>query len=269
MQKIRFWDDTEFELVSAIIEKATLRNFYREIIKLTIVAMSYEQALSLFDDGATWTIIDEEGNEYDWNDYGVSGSITDNRDNTITVQMGKNNTIEQDLENEVNIANESVKILAGKNVDSTEEATEIRKQIENTYTVATVDMDDDEKIINRNLAPEWKAGKHLVEEVFCTHSGNGLGPEWEQLWKVYQEYDNATYPDIKPGSSAWFTFNIPYHGTTPETALPFVPGQPAHAIYHTGEYMIFTDGYIYKCKQDTTYSPTEQADAWEKVEKAA
>ena len=29
--------------------------------------------------------------------------------------------------------------------------------------------------------------------------------------------------------------------------------------------MIFTDGYTYKCKQDTTYSPSEYADAWEKV----
>ena len=64
---------------------------------------------------------------------------------------------------------------------------------------------------------------------------------------------------------AWLTFNIPYHGTTPETALPYVPGQPAHAIYHVGEYMIFTDGYTYKCKQDTTYSPSEYAGAWEKV----
>lgn len=265
MQKIRLHDETEFELISATLEKQTLRGYYREIVKLAVKNMTYQQAIQYFTDGATWVIIDHDGTEFAWNGYGVAGSITDNRDNTVTSVMGKNNTVEQDLQDAVNTANESVKILAGKEVGSSAEAAEIRKQIEDTYTTAATDMDDDEKIINKNLAPEWKAGRHIVGEVFCTHSGNGLGPEWEQLWKVCQEYNNSIYPDIKPGSSAWLTFNIPYHGTTPETALPFVPGQPAHAIYHVGEYMIFTDGYIYKCKQDTTYSPSEYDDAWEKV----
>lgn len=265
MQTIKFLDGNEFELTQAIIEKQTLRVYYREVIRLSVQNMSYSQALSYFTDGVTWIIIDEDNQEFGWNDYGVAGPITDNRDGSVTVIMGKNNTIEQDLQNAVNTANESTAILAGKEITSLSEASEVRRQIESIYSSAATNMEVDEKIINKNLAPEWKSGKHTVGEVFCTHSGDGLGPEWEQLWKVYQEYDNSIYPDIKPGSSAWLTFNVPYHGTTPETALPFVPGQPAHAIYHVGEYMIFMDGYTYKCKQDTTYSPTEQADAWERV----
>ena len=125
--------------------------------------------------------------------------------------------------------------------------------------------DDDQKIRASGLYLDWVKGNHTVGEILNTHAGNGLGSEWEQVWKVYQDYDNSIYPDIAPGQSAWFTFNIPYHGTTSETAMPFVPGQPAHAIYHSGEYMLFTDGIIYKCKLDTTYSPTEQPDAWEAV----
>lgn len=40
----------------------------------------------------------------------------------------------------------------------------------------------------------------------------GLSPEWEQVWKVYQDHDNSIYPDIAPGQAAWLTFNVPYHG---------------------------------------------------------
>lgn len=267
MQKIRFWNETEFDLISAVIKKETLKNFYREIVELTISNMSYNQALTYFEDGVTWTIIDETGETYEWADYGVSGPITDNRDDTITVKMGKNNTVEQDLEEKVNIANESIIVLAGKTISSSTEAQEIRNQIESVYESATVEMDADEKIINRNLAPVWKSGVHVVGEVFCTHAGDGLGSEWEQLWEVYQQYDNSVYPDIVPGNSSWYTFNKPYHGTTPETALPFVPVQGSHDMYKVGEYMIYTDGYLYKCKQQTNFSPDDYAAAWDKLEK--
>ena len=177
--------------------------------------------------------------------------------------MGKNNTAEQDALDEATKAREAAETLAGQPISTQDEAEAVRTQIESMYAAA--DMDAEGRISNRNLAPLWKPGNHKTGEVFRTNAGDGLGPEWEQVWRVYQDYDNAVYPDIVPGESAWLTFNIPYHGTTPETALPFVPGQPAHAIYHVGEYMIFTDGYTYKCKQDTTYSPSEYADAWEKV----
>ena len=50
---------------------------------------------------------------------------------------------------------------------------------------------------------------------------------------------------------------------TKETARPFVPVQGAHDMYRTGEYMIFTDGKVYRCKQDTNFSPTDYAQAWE------
>lgn len=37
-------------------------------------------------------------------------------------------------------------------------------------------------------------------------------------------------------------------------------------MYHTGEYMIWTDGEFYKCISDTVYSPEEYAAAWEKYD---
>lgn len=68
----------------------------------------------------------------------------------------------------------------------------------------------DEIIMCSALYDEWQEGKHVAGDVFC------VGGE---PWECFQNYDNAVYPDIKPGNSAWYTFNRPYHGTSRETAL--------------------------------------------------
>lgn len=116
---------------------------------------------------------------------------------------------------------------------------------------------DDKRIRASGLYPEWKAGKHSEGE---TYNADG------QTWECFQEYDNAVYPDIRPGESAWYTFNRPLHGATPETARPFVPVQGTHDMYRAGEYMVWTDGEVYRCKSDTNFSPADYPQAWEKVE---
>lgn len=113
---------------------------------------------------------------------------------------------------------------------------------------------DDKRIRASGLYPEWREGKHGEGDIY-----NADG----QTWECYQEYDNATYPDIRPGNAAWYTFNRPLHGTSRETARPFVPVQGAHDMYRTGEYMVWKDGKIYRCKQDTNFSPEDYAQAWE------
>ena len=72
------------------------------------------------------------------------------------------------------------------------------------------------------------------------------------------------YPDIVPGNAAWGTFNRPMHGTSPETARPFVAPTGAHDMYKAGEYMTLADK-LWHCRSDTVYSPTEYAGAWEEV----
>ena len=120
----------------------------------------------------------------------------------------------------------------------------------------TVDTDD-KRIRASGLYDDWKAGVHTKGEIY-----NADG----QTWECYQDYDNAVYPDIIPGNSAWFTFNRPLHGTTPETARPFV--QPTHSldIYFYGEYMIF-DGLTYRCiaENGTDFSPAVYPANWEVV----
>lgn len=121
------------------------------------------------------------------------------------------------------------------------------------------DLDDDSRIRVSGLYEPWTAGKYEVGDI-----RNAGG----QTWECFQAHDNATYPDIKPGSDAWFTFWRPLHGKSPETARPFVPVHGAHdmyrAMYRAGEYAIY-EGALYKCVQDTAYSPADYAPAWEKV----
>lgn len=57
----------------------------------------------------------------------------------------------------------------------------------------------------------------------------------------------------------------PYHSRKKEYALPWEAPTGAHDIYKTGEYMIWTDYSIYRCKQDTNFSPADYFQAWEKV----
>lgn len=115
---------------------------------------------------------------------------------------------------------------------------------------------DDKRIRASGLYQEWKEGAHAEGDIY-----NAEG----QTWECYQAYDNAEHPDIRPGESAWYTFNRPLHGTTPETARPFVPVQGAHDMYHAGEYMIWTDGSIQRCKEDTNFSPEDYPQAWEEA----
>lgn len=127
---------------------------------------------------------------------------------------------------------------------------------------------DDQKLRAGGLYSDWVPGSHTVGEIFNTHQTDELGPEWEQTWECYQAYDNAVYPDIAPGNSAWYTFNRPLHGKSKATAQPFVPVQGSHDIYRFGEYTIYKDGLTYWCTatNGTNFSPEDYPDAWEVAE---
>ena len=69
--------------------------------KSILITMSYADALSIFVDDTPWFIIVEseengeiERHEYDNSDYCLAGDITDNRDGTLTIKMGKYTDLE-------------------------------------------------------------------------------------------------------------------------------------------------------------------------------
>ena len=134
-----------------------------------------------------------------------------------------------------------------------DEAIKLRAKMENTFSLASVSMTSDQIIENRALCATWEEGEHLVDEVRTVDG---------YPFKCRQEHDTATYPDIVPSGSAWATFWIPFHGTSAETALPFVQPTGAHDMYLADEYAVFDAG-MKKCIRDTAYNYIDDPTAWE------
>lgn len=115
---------------------------------------------------------------------------------------------------------------------------------------------EDTAAINRvaTLVRPWKPGAYAVGDVRVY---GGIP------YRCVQAHDSSANPGWTPDATPalW----MQYHGTTPETARPWVAPAGAHDMYRAGEYMIWTDGQMYKCLQDTNFSPVEYAQAWEAV----
>ena len=74
--------------------------------KIITLEMAYTDAIGIFVDGLAWSILmdaereQEDGSivtvqeEYDNSEYSMAGSITDNRDGTLAVKMGKPTQLE-------------------------------------------------------------------------------------------------------------------------------------------------------------------------------
>ena len=60
--------------------------------KTITLEIDYATAMALFVEGLAWSIVMDVGDgqeEYDNSEYDVAGPITDNRDGTVSVKMGK------------------------------------------------------------------------------------------------------------------------------------------------------------------------------------
>ena len=61
--------------------------------KAITLEMSYEEAMETFTDDLLWSILwkpdEEKEEEYDNSDFCVAGPVTNNRNGTVTVKMGK------------------------------------------------------------------------------------------------------------------------------------------------------------------------------------
>ena len=74
--------------------------------KSITVTMSYDDAIELFIDGLEWSIVQDNPteedpahqDEWDNSEYDIAGDITDHRDGTLTVKMGKMTDLEEAYE---------------------------------------------------------------------------------------------------------------------------------------------------------------------------
>ena len=133
-----------------------------------------------------------------------------------------------------------------------EEARVMRAQMEATFAAAASHVDADAVIRAQALCAAWEPGVYQLGEV---RTCEGVP------YRCCQAHDSTANPGWTPTTerALW----APYHGTTPETALPWAAPTGAHDMYKAGECMIWTDGTVKRCRQDTNFSPTDYAQAWE------
>lgn len=117
------------------------------------------------------------------------------------------------------------------------------------------EMDDKtEGIACRGLIPVYEQNRqHEVGDV-RTHPVTGYPRE------CILAYDGSVQQDWTIDTSSLWK---PWHSRKKEYALPWEQPTGAHDMYKAGEYMIWTDGTVKKCVQDTNFSPEEYPQAWE------
>lgn len=105
------------------------------------------------------------------------------------------------------------------------------------------------------LLKAWAEGKHEAGEVVVYN---------DYPYKVTQTHDST-------GNSLWNpvdapTLFSPYHALDAAHALRWIAPTGEHDSYQAGEYMIWTDGKVYRCKVNATvWEPNFVPNAWEMI----
>ena len=184
---IKFSDNITYNTSAANLSKGVLNGFSRELLTIT-AAMTYAEAAAHFVDGAVFTLTDEFGGSFEWNEHGVAGPITDNRDGTVTAIMGKNNTAEQDYQQQAQKAEQSAVTLAGKPVSSDTEVSELRAAFEQ----AAAKLSDTDALIAPSLSAIWHPYRYVVQGERRYYAPSGT------LYKCLVSHETSleTAPDV-------------------------------------------------------------------------
>jgi len=105
------------------------------------------------------------------------------------------------------------------------------------------------------LVEAWKPGAYVKDDI-RTHAG--------QTWRCAQPHDSGSNPGWEPGKvpALW----VPYHTKDPKAARPYIAPTMAEDAYNKDECMLYTDGKVYRAKQDAVvWAPDVQPNVWEEV----
>ena len=90
-----------------------------------------------------------------------------------------------------------------------------------------------------------------------------LHPATGYPYECMTAYDGSVQQDWTIDNRALWK---PWHSRSAEYALPWEAPTAAYDMYKSGEYMIWTDGTVRRCKTDTDRGPDVLPDNWETVE---
>lgn len=212
---------------------------------------SIEKPYAYIDSGTLYLPFDIESNEeeggYKFKEYRVTIPITDEIDADVLKQII---TAIPDVAEAINT---TLKELFGDNA-SIKKVDHYKTSMELIPEVAQTIDDKTIGIAFADLFPVYVQDKqHEVGEV-ATH------PETGYPYECMTAYDGSVQQDWTIDNR---TIWKPWHSRKAEYALPYEAPTGAHDMYKEGEYMIWTDGIVKHCLEDTNFSPEEYPQAWE------
>lgn len=215
------------------------------------LTMPYAQAAALLPSGTPWVnvfreqkdVLDENGmltgqteevvTEEDMSAYSLAGQITDYRDGTVSIKMGK------PTESELSAA--TITALVGQSI-TPQRAAELRPVIE----AAAVSLSDGEAAKSPELITRW--ADHIGETVA---PGDRRSDEDEsgvlRVYKVREGQGHTTQADWPPHltPALWVVVDVTHAGTQ-DDPIPASRGME----YEYGKYYLDSeDGKTYKCER--------------------
>ena len=210
--------------------------------KTITLTMTHAEVASLLPDNTPWSIVhremvdvlDEQGhptgetkevvNEYDNSEYSLAGDITDHRDGTVSIKMGK--------PTESELSEATVTALVGQSI-TPQRAAKLRPVIE----AAATSLSDGEAVAAVELFPKWEYPHDYVV-------GNRVS-DGGKLYKCQQAHTSQTDWNPAATPALWIVIDVTHTGTQ-DDPIPASRGME----YEYGKYYLDSeDGKTYKCER--------------------
>ena len=202
--------------------------------KAITVTMTYAEAVALFEHDTPWSVTVElqqddgtiENVTTDMSEYAISGPITDNRDGTVTVRMGKYGE------------DELLAITLYGVPESHQEAVKLRGIIEE----AVQSIEDDSKALAAvKLYPAWGAllpGTKLEAGMRIQHDG--------ELYRVLQPHTVSADWEPGEGTESLYARIDEVHSGSEDDPIPYDGNMALESGKHYSP-----GGVVYLCVRDT------------------
>lgn len=219
--------------------------------KTITLTMTHAEVAELLPDNTPWSIVqrdtvpkyDEQGkptsetkevvNEYDNSEYSLAGDITDHRDGTVSIKMGK--------PTETELSEATVTALVGQSI-TPQRAARLRPVIEQ----ASASLSDGEAAKSPELFPRW--ADHIGETVKPGDRRSDMDESGVlHVYRVNKGQGHTTQENWPPHSTPamWTIINAEHAGTQADP-IPAARGME----YEYGKYYLDgEDGKTYKCER--------------------
>lgn len=230
------------EYPAAVNGNRTDRAWNGRDTKTIRLTMSHDAVAALLPDNTPWSIVqrdmvdvlDEQGkptgetkevvNEYDNSEYSLAGDITDHRDGTVSIKMGK--------PTESELSEATVTALVGQSI-TPQRAARLRPMIE----AAATSLPDSDAATAVELFPKWVYPVSYIE-------GNRVS-DGGKLYKCQQAHTSQEGWKPSTTPALWVVIDVAHAGTQ-DDPIPASRGME----YEYGKYYLDSeDGKTYLCER--------------------